>query len=273
MITNKIEAYLNNKGKEITESILEEVSLLARWSFERQFGLQKESEYSLRLSSIGKCIRQQSYNVLGFEKNGKEIDARAKTVFFQGDMVEMAIVQLAKVSGCNIIDCGKDQKTVELDGIPGHPDGIFINEFNKKFLLEVKSMSSYSFSDFQNGQIDEGYLFQINSYLEALGLEECVMVGLNKDAGVLHEHLVKRNPSFIARIKATIDYLKHCQEWLGKGETKETALLPDRPYSPNDKGIYPWQCNYCAHRGTCLPDAELILIKNKYQLKVKENAT
>lgn len=261
MIVDKIESYLNNKGKEIPETILEDVSLLARWSFERQFGIQKESEYSLRLSSIGKCLRQQAYNVLGFEKNGKEIDARAKTVFFQGDMVEMALVQLAKVASCNIIDCGKDQKTVELEEIPGHPDGIFTNEFNKNFLLEVKSMSSYSFSDFQNGQIDEGYLFQINAYLAALGLEECVMVGLNKDAGVLHEHLVKKNPEFVRKIFENIKTLKSV--------TKEN--LPPRPYSPNDKGVYPWQCNYCAHRGTCLPNAELVLIKNKYQLKQKEN--
>lgn len=266
MIVDKIESYLNNQPKQIDIKILEEISILAACSFERQFGKMVypfvKEEPKMRLSSIGKCTRQQAYNILGFKPSGKEIDARAKTIFFQGDMVEMAIVQLALVAGCNIIDCGKNQKTIELNGIPGHPDGIFINEFNQKFLLEVKSMSSYSFSDFQNGQIDEGYLFQINAYLEALELEECVMVGLNKDAGVLHEHIVKKNPSFISRIKENIKTLK----------TVKIENLPPRPYSPDEKGFYPWNCLYCAHFKTCLPDAELVLVKNKYKLKAP-NAT
>lgn len=257
MIVNKIEAYLNNNGKDINESILEEVSLLARWSFERQFGKKEESNGGLRLSSIGQCTRKQAYNKLGFMPNGKEIDARAKTVFFQGDMVELAIVQLMKVAGCNIIDCGKDQKSVYLEGIEGHPDGIFINDDGKRFLLEVKSMSSYSFSDFQNGNIDGSYLSQINAYLEALGLDECVMVGQNKDAGVLHEHLVKKNRFIIEQIKDNIQVVKAATE----------ENLPPRQFSPDEKGFYPWQCLYCAHYKTCLPNSELVLVKNKYKLK------
>jgi hypothetical protein len=264
MIVDKIEAYLNNSGKTIDEAILEEVSLLARWSFERQFGQKQETLRSLRLSSIGKCTRQQAYNVLGFDHNGKEIDARAKTVFFQGDMVELAIIQLMKVAGLNITECGKEQKTIYLDGIPGHPDGIFTNELNEKFLVSVKSMSSYSFSAFQEGIIDEGYLFQENSYLEcdeikALGIDKCVMVAQNKDAGVLHEHIIRRNPSFIARIKENIATLKSA--------TKEN--LPPRAYSPDEKGFLPWQCLYCSFWKTCRPNAQHVLVKNKYKLQEK----
>lgn len=263
MIINKIQAYLDSNGHEIPEAILEEVSLLARWSFERQFGIKKEFDRKLRLSSIGKCQRQQAYNILGYENNGKEIDARAKTVFFQGDMAEMAIVQLAKVAGCNLIDCGKEQKTVSLYGVPGHPDGIFINEFNQKFLLEVKSMSSFSFADFTRGEINEDYLYQINAYLEAMDLEECVMVGLNKDAGVLHEHLVKRNPAIVQKIKNNIKLLSFPSK----------DHLPEQGFSPDEKGFLPWNCLYCSFYKTCRPNAELVLIKNKYKLQEKENAT
>lgn len=262
MIADKIQQYLDGQGKEIEEAILEDVSFLAANSFSRQFGIKQEASNKLRLSSIGRCIRQQAYNYLGFEKNGKEIDARAKMVFFQGDLAEIAVIELMKVAGLSILNTGVNQLVIKYEGVEGHPDGIFINDFNKKFLLEVKSMSSFSFAEFQRGEIDEGYIFQINAYLEALSLEECVMVVLNKDAGVLHEHLIIKNPEIVSKIKSNIKSVLDA--------TRED--LPKRAYSPNDKGIYPWQCNYCAYRTTCLPDAELVLIKNKYQLKAKNES-
>ena len=253
MLIDRIESYLNGVGKDIDQALLDEVGSLSLRAFKRQFGVRPASSPTLRLSSIGRCPRQQSYTILGFSQNGKEIDARAKMVFFQGDLVELAIIGLLKVVGC---DVSSAQETIHFEGVEGHPDGIY-NDLSGRYLLEVKSMSSYSFSDFQKGVIDDGYRWQINSYLKALGLNKCVMIGLNKDAGVLHEIIIEKDEQIIKRIKETIQVIKKA--------TKEN--LPPRPYGPDAKGFYPWQCLYCQFRGECLPNASLVLEKNKYRLK------
>jgi hypothetical protein len=200
-------------------------------------------------------LRQQAYKILGFEENGKEVDSRSKMVFFAGDMAELAIVQVAKLAGCAITACGVSQVAVGLDGMRGRPDGVL----DGTHLVEVKSMSSFSFKDFEKGELDDGYRYQCNAGMEALKLDKCVIVALNKDAGVLAEMVIAKNPEVVDDIYKRIDTLAKA--------TKEH--LPDRPYQPDDKGFYPWQCRYCAWFKTCLPGSELVLVKNSYKLKEK----
>lgn len=254
MIVDKINAYLNDTT-DIKTSVFHEVALLAQANFNRQFGIKEDFQRSLRLSSIGQCLRKQAYNLLGFEVNGKAIDPRAKMVFFQGDMVELAIVMLAKVAGCKITFCGLEQQTVEIDGVTGHPDGVLETELGD-YLVEVKSMSSYSFADFEDGQIDESYIYQMNAYLMALGLDKCVYIALNKDSGVMAERVMTGNLDIQAKIVENIKTLKLA--------TKEN--LPEAKYKTNDKGIYPWQCSYCAYWKTCHPKAEMKLVGKSNKL-------
>lgn len=258
MIVDKINAFLEDEGKALDEAILDEVAKLARYSFERQFGLRKKNPPSLRLSSIGKCMRQQSYKLLGYEEDGAEIGSRARMVFFMGDICELAIVQLSKLAGCNITDYGLNQKTVEIDGVEGHPDGIIVN--GKHTLLEVKSMSSFSFEKFENQIIDDSYRYQINAYLHALDLTQACIVGLNKDAGVLHEWLIMKDEAIVDDIKRRIKLLGSLHE--GSDEN-----LPDRPYTPNEKGYLPWQCLYCGYWKTCRPNAEKVVVAGRYKLR------
>lgn len=265
MIVDKVNLYLNSKGETVPEAILKEVGEFARWSFLRQFGEREDKGKTLRLSSIGRCVRQQSYSLLGFEANGKAIDARAKMVFFQGDMAEMAIIQLARAAGCNVTDCGQNQKSIKLEGVEGHPDGIYHHVLASKviedYLLESKSMSSYGFKEFERGVLDDSYRYQINAYMEALALPRAIVIGLNKDAGVLHEMVISKDPAIVADIRSRILTIRKA--------TREN--LPPRPYHPNEKKLLPWNCGYCSFWKTCWPKATQVLVKNAYKLKVDEN--
>lgn len=258
MIVDKINAYLSGQGKTIDEAILSEVGELAKWAFSRQFGERQERNGDLRLSSIGRCPRQQAYKLLGFEENGKEIDARSRMVFLQGDFVELAVVGLIKAVGIKVEGTGANQKDVEIDGVRGHPDGIVTIEGNA-YLLEVKSMSSFSFKDFEAGVLDDGYRYQVNAYLEALGLSKAIVIALNKDAGVLSEMVVSRDDIIVTDIKQRIKDIRSA--------TKED--LPYKPYAPNEKGWLPWQCLYCGFHGTCWPDAQKILVSGRYKLAIQ----
>lgn len=265
MIIDKINAYLSNNNLTINDSLRYEVEKLAGVSFRRQFMQTEEtvSKGKLRLSSAGNCARKLSYAYHGFEKKGKEIDSRSKIIFFQGDLVELMLISIARLSGCNLIATGLSQALAQLpvngQMIDGHPDGILIDG-GELLLVEVKSMSSYGFEDFQRGEIDDGYFAQVNAYMSALGLKRCVFVGLNKDSGVLHEMIVNRDDALVEKIKANLlSVIKSTPE-----------SLPVPAYDVNDKGFYPWQCLYCAYWGLCRVNAEKVLVGKSYKLKEKK---
>lgn len=266
MIVDRISQFLTAESKDIPQAILDEVGKLAQYSFARQFGKREDKPKTLRLSSIGKCPRSLAYGLLGFEEDGKEIDSRAKCTFWNGDQIETLLVMLMRSAGLDIRDYGLNQKTVEIDGVQGHPDGVLrIGDEQAGYedvLVECKSMSSFSFKTFQEqGHIDPSYQYQIQAYLHALGLKRCVIVGFNKDAGVFHEFIVNKDQTIVDDVLRRIGTLR--------AVTKE--LLPERPYGPSDKGLLPWNCLYCGFWRTCWPKAERIVVSGKYKLKLNEN--
>lgn len=267
MIVDKIYTYLSQEGKTLDEALRYEVEKLAGVSFKRQFMTEENgvSKGVLRLSSAGKCARQLAYGYHGFEKKGKEIDARAKIIFFQGDLVELMLASIAKLSGCNLTATGLNQATVELpvNGgfIKGHTDGLLI-EPGEILLVEFKSMSSYAFERFQDGFIDDSYIAQYNSYMAAMGLKRCVFIGLNKDSGILHEMVIHRDEEIVDK----------CRQNLLTVIKSTPENLPDQAYQPDEKGMLPWQCTYCAYWGICRPNAEKVLVRNAWKLKEKNDA-
>lgn len=268
MIVDAICKYLSAEGKTINEHYAQELGKLAEWSFKRQFCTDDEpvSKGKLRLSAAGKCPRSLSYAYHGFERKGKEKDSRSCVVFFQGDMVEAMVVQLARLSGCALLGVGTNQIGVRLDingiSVPGHPDGFVLvsNDAGASIgLLEVKSMSSYSYERFEKGEIDEGYQAQIQMYLKTSGCNWCVLVAVNKDSGVMNERKIDYDPELASK---TEDNLR-------KVLLSTPESLPDAPstHDCDEKGVYPWMCLYCSFWGVCRPTAQKVLVGRSYKLK------
>ena len=264
MIVDKIYTYLSSEGKSIDEALRYEVEKLAGVSFRRQFMTDDEgvSAGKLRLSSAGKCARQLAYSFHGFEKKGKELDARSKIIFFQGDLTELMLSSIAKLAGCQLVATGLNQATVKfkVNGqfIEGHTDGLLM-ESGEIYLVEFKSMSSFSFDRFQDGLVDDSYLAQFNCYMDAAGLNKCVFIGMNKDNGVLHEMVFTKDDKIVSASRQNLlSVLKSTPE-----------ALPSPAYEADEKGFYPWQCLYCSYWGHCRPNAEKVLVKTSYKLKEK----
>jgi hypothetical protein len=264
MIIDKIGKYLTDNNLTLNDTIRYEIEKLAGVAFKRQFMEIKEeaSKGKLRLSGCGSCARKLAYGYHGIEKKGKELDARSKIVFFQGDLVELMLVSIAKLAGCNLLATGLNQIKVTLkvngNSIEGHPDGLLL-ENQELYLVEFKSMSSFGFKRFQNKEIDEGYLAQVNCYLEALGLKKCVFVGLNKDAGVLHEMILEKDEQMV----------KFCKNNILSVLNSTLEKLPLPAYEKDTKGYYPWQCLYCPWWILCKPNAGKVLVGSSYKLKEK----
>ena len=266
MIVDRINRYLSSNETILNDSVRYDVEKMAGVSFRRQFMENSEREHKgkLYLSGAGKCARQLAYGYHGFEPRGKKVDSRSKIVFFMGDLVEFMIIPLAKLAGCNLVATGLQQTTVSFKAngemVYGHPDGLLI-EPEENFLVEIKSMSSYGFDKFQDGDIDDSYLAQVNCYLEGTNLKRCVMVAVNKDSGVLHEQIVTKDNAIV----------EACRLNLKNVLNSSPGLLPDPKYQKDEKGFYPWQCLYCAYWGHCRTNAEEVLVKNSYKLKEKES--
>ena len=265
MIVDKINAYLTQKNTTLDEALRSEVEKLAGMAFHRQFMQDREDKPgTLRLSSCGKCPRQLAYGYHEYTKIGKEIDSRAKLVFWLGDLAELTVISLAKLAGCQLVGTGLNQLTIKIKigeaEIEGHPDGLVIDqEADEKIkLLEVKSMNSFAFAEFERGNIEPSYQYQLNGYLHALGLETAVMVALNKDSGVLNERIITKDPKIVEKIKENLtSVLQSTQE-----------NLPNRAFTPNDKNFLPWNCLYCGYWGQCYPKAKKVLVGKAYRLMV-----
>lgn len=260
MIVDRINAYLSSNEVTLDQALRYEVEKLAGVAFSRQFMTEKEDRPNkLYASSAGKCARQVAYQFHGFERAGKEIDSRAKIVFWTGDLAELTVVALAKLAGCQITATGLNQirATIPLGAaeIVCKPDGLVLN--GSLHLLEVKSMSSYSYERFEDGYIDPSYEAQVQIGMKALSVQSCVFIALNKESGVLNERKILFDEAVYKRA------IENVQKVLDS--TKEN--LPARPFEPDAKGFLPWNCLYCAYWKHCWPLAEKVLVRNAYKLK------
>jgi len=263
MIVDRINEYLAANELTFDWYIQKEVGQLAEWSFSRQF--MKKDEYDstgkLHMSSIGKCERQLAYKYHGIQGEGKSIDGRARMNFFFGDLAELVLIKLAKLSGVPLIGTGQDQVRITLplnstgNEISGYPDGFLVDGREIK-TVSIKSMPSFRFRAFEKGDIDDSYIAQANIEMLATGLSECVMVALCKDNGVFGERIIERS-------QAVVNKLRQSAKVVIKSTPKE---LPAARYEPNNKGKYPWQCLYCAHWKLCKPNAQKVLKGKNYEL-------
>jgi len=265
MVVDKINKFLSSKDFTLNESIKYEVEKLSGYSFQRQFmqDNEKSPEKTLRLSSAGKCPRQQAYKYHGYEPAGKEIDSRAKIIFWVGDLIELTVVELARLAGVPLFATGFRQLTVEFSVddtiIKGHPDGIILDKSGTT-LLEVKSMSDYGFKNFEKGIIDDGYIAQANTYMSVLDIKQTVFVAINKNNSVIEEKIVKRDDKIVKNIINNFRNIINT--------TKDD--LPPRAFEPGKKDFYPWNCLYCPYWKHCIPNAEKVLVGKSYKLKVKK---
>ena len=266
MIVDKINEYLSSSELVLDDAIKYEIEKIAGYTFKRQF--MEVSEYDstgrLYVSQVGKCPRQLAYQFHGFEKSGKDIDGRARLIFWFGDLVETAIVSIAKLSGCNITATGLNQMHLVAENekfkLSGYPDGLVLT--NKELVvLEIKSMSDFAFKRFEKGEVDESYIAQVNMEMELSGTDKCCFVGLNKNNCIMNEMVFERDQNVIDEIKSNLFTVVN--------STPEK--LPAQKYSANEKGKYPWQCLYCSYWKHCRPNAEKVLQGKSYILKEKQN--
>jgi predicted heme/steroid binding protein len=199
---------------------------------------------TLRLSNIGKPLRQLWYELNGFK--GEELSAETKFKFLYGDILETLVLFLAEAAGHKV---ERLQEEVEVDGIKGHVDAVIDGR-----LFDVKSASSFSFKKFESAGLFEagndpfGYVGQLKGYSGALSLPASWLV-IDKTLGKICKlDLPEDDPydvkSRIVRCRAAIIQ-----------DTPPERCYPDEPDGKSGNRKLGIGCSYCAYKFTCWSEA------------------
>lgn len=206
-----------------------------------------QSRNTLRMSNIGRPLRQLYYDLTGQE--GEKLTSQIKFKFQYGHFLEDALMALATRAGHEVTD---RQREVELDGVLGHIDGIIDG-----VLVDVKSASPQSYKKFENGSLlgDDpfGYCDQLSSYWACLPeVERAGFLAIDKVSGKICFHELDKNKkkdrdAISKRISQINDMVAGTEE-------------PERCYSTVPEGKAGNErlgvgCSYCAHKFHCWRDS------------------
>ncbi len=272
--TSRIENYLLNQEKTLDQALLEEASNRCAHSFKRQL-MEPKMEGKLRLSSAGQCVRKSWYSHHKFEP--EQMAARTHMVFLFGDVIEVAASVLGRLAGWKLLGKpeGEDRVSISIDllghrgeppqepvQIDGHIDDLLQDEETGKLVLvEYKSQSPYSYEDFEKNGLDDtwNYATQCSLYCEALGIDEYILVAINKATGAMCDRVYRKSDELVEKAKEKLYRVLNNDDMPERGfdpvdETVYNRKTKER--DPTGRQILCINCAYCGFRQTCYPQAQ-----------------
>jgi len=148
--------------------------VLSQWSNPRP-----RDSGTLRMSNIGKPMRQLWYDMRSESKTTERIKPSVFIKFLYGHLLEEVLLMLIKIAGHEVTD---EQKEVSVSGIKGHMDCVIDGE-----VVDIKTASSFAFKKFYNKTLAEddmfGYLPQLAGYEAAMGTNKGGFLAMNKESG------------------------------------------------------------------------------------------
>lgn len=239
MIVDRIEEYLNGPRAKVEDVHLETAMGHVERTFRRNLGDRDDAGNRRRISGSlpWYCPRRAYYTIAGAPREA--VKGRSLIAFLMGDVLEAAVVVLARQAGVRFSwpnDAG-DQMRLEqtfrtpagIETVVGHLD-LVVEADDDQIAGDVKSMADYSFREFQKAATQNerqaledptswwsverwGYVAQLRFYLWLLELSgqgsgsRGFFVGVNKNTGHLAELWIDRDQETIDVFKRAIPAL------------------------------------------------------------------
>lgn len=204
------------------------------------------TEPTLRMSNVGRPLRQLWYELNGFK--GEEIRGQTLLKFAYGDATESLLVFLAQASG-HVVE--RLQEEIQVDGIKGHIDCVIDG-----VLVDIKSCSAYGFKKFQDGSLlDEGndpfgYVAQLSGYAHALNLP-AAWIAFDKQSGEIHVLELPKEKIEAYDVRGRIELVRAACG----NQTPPERCYEDEPYQKSGNYKLSVGCSYCSHRFECWKDS------------------
>lgn len=205
---------------------------------------ERNKDFTLRMSNIGKPIRQLWYEKRDPDGRGS-VNGPTQIKFLYGHVLEEIVLMLVRMAKYKVTD---EQKEVEVDGILGHMDCKIEGE-----VVDIKSASNFAFKKFEQGRLAQddpfGYLGQLAGYEAAEGTDNGGFLVINKESGELCMHRPEDldKPNINTKINNTISALN-------------VDTPPELCYNPIPDGKkgnlkLPKGCSWCKYKFECHKDS------------------
>ena len=234
------------------------------------------------MSSIGKCSRTLSAEMLGLIGDGSQEDmpeylrlaareGNRHEAFIREDLAEFGWTSRTMNNPYSCTDCGREGQHVVMvinrpDGtvkrrLVGHIDDTCHMTDNPsiEYLAEYKALGRFTFDKLERNGLDahRPYASQITCYHEAVGGMPILYVKKNRDTGGMSLTIMEEPPLNFDDIMARLDIL---EDHLDKGELA--------PCDAEEGAIDKWSCTHlCEHEATILPES---LVNNSVQDAITE---
>ncbi len=206
----------------------------------------RSGEY-LRVSNLGKPLRQTWYSLKGYKR--EPINAPTKIKFIYGHILEDMLLHMAEWAGHTVTH---KQHEIDIDGVKGHMDAVIDGA-----VVDVKSAAPRSFEKKfkQEGLTTDdpyGYITQISSYSEALGKDEGHFLAINKDSGELKLLTIDE-----MEFEDPHEKIKEHREALAKDTPPAKCYGDPVPFGKSGNLQVPTGCKWCDFKANCYPDARV----------------
>tara|TARA_R100001460_G_scaffold44048_2_gene80579 strand:+ start:12317 stop:13171 length:855 start_codon:yes stop_codon:yes gene_type:complete len=203
----------------------------------------RDSNFTLRMSNIGKPMRQLWYD--SKSKTDSSVTPITMIKFLYGHILEEVVLLLARLSGHQVSD---EQKEITVNGVKGHMDCKIDGE-----VVDVKTASSFAFKKFKYGTLPDddpfGYISQLSGYEQSEGTTEGGFLVINKETGELTFYA----PDEFDKID-TSKRIKTIRKAF-KSKTPPEKCYPEVPEGTKGNMKIHRGCSYCPHKFICHSDA------------------
>ena len=118
-IYSKLAPLSNGGALDLDDSLIEEFGESIKKALKEWAIPQRSGKTMLRMSNIGKPMRQLWFDLKSDKKEETNISSYLPIKFLYGHMLEEVVLLLVKLSGHDVKD---EQKEIEVDGVIGHID-------------------------------------------------------------------------------------------------------------------------------------------------------
>jgi CRISPR/Cas system-associated exonuclease Cas4 (RecB family) len=193
-------------------------------------------------SGIGHpCLRKIWYQYKGIKAN---VSSNLQITFDIGHRLETLILDYLGLSNNVSVEWPNSRNenhlvySAELPIFQGHMDAIITYYGTEKAIIDIKTAKASSFARFRDHGLrtwNEQYYAQLQSYMGMTGINEAVLLALNKDDSNLHEEWLQYDAIYY-------------QELVAKAEYIAKQELPPEPVNKSPLYIV---CKLCQYKGLC----------------------
>lgn len=291
VVASRLRDYLEHPHKSLDQVILAEMTNAFRRTVVKQLMQPREDRKGYESTTLysGPCARKARLTFDGCER--EPLQSRTLLKFLLGDIVELAVLGIAKLAGLRIGANNVDLTIMGRDGVAVsvHPDGL-LDEEGVQRNLEVKSCDSRTFDRWltDGGPNDDwGYRTQASIEIQAwreagYDVNETVFVAVSTGSrqGSIGEWIVPFEPELVEQWHARrakrqqpdvpeVPFAAVAETVFHRGKPPADQPTAEVKFDKNGKPYgytvetgrdkLPFNCSYCDYKltGGCWPGAQL----------------